>query len=904
MNPFSVIGNVVRSAYALHVLIEQKKRNTKTAKELHKVLRDLELDVSFHEAATKRSLEQTLPQKIFKSIVADLELVQTDVDYLITVYKQTAKPLMKAKELQERLERSITKVRDIRNSLERLGLTTNIINFLHTIIDTVNDLKNICKSNKKTLNELDCKTAEHANVLIEVADTLKSRMDGNVEERKTMIRQRGSGSSKLPKSDLIASSSIDDDNEEQEMNLLAKLPDAVKYLNTKISTGGYQFQSQISFVEQISKVWTCWQINKSSIEYEEDEENNKVQLGRGASGEVFAGLYETICGIKIPVAVKSIFIERGVVPEVLREVFLHLTVQHESVLHLFGMCYPKKGAGNILIVLERMSYSLKHAIEEKRPFDVRMVLRDVASAISHLHDHGVIHRDIKPSNILLTDDGKRAKVSDFGCSRRQFENSMTVGSIALGTFMYMPPEVTPQTMVKTRHSWDTWSFGILMCEVLCNGGRDSYMSSKATDAAGAACSWAAGIADSQLRELALLCLKASPKDRVPMMKVYLNLNGTLPIEEITAASTTRQQYGIDEFFKDPTHETNNHHHAGDAQTRHPHDDTDHTAGIIDEKGVGQITSTSDASTTYNTISSYVLDVDRSDGSNGAHLNVTQQTGNRKSLHGLTTGTPFEHVVQSSGAGGKVAYGLQKTSESLTGSAIGVTEEHGEVPSTKARVVYTVTRELQHIQGGVWSQFLGSNKLIKLCRVNVVVENRSSSPLTAFKVSCAGILRKIMDVPVIRNNNYLDTPIGSVLTWRWDSLVAMVLKEWATELLRVIVDVFTSSRKRITITNNSISFRGNFDVSVNLKEDMLWPVASVASGRPVQLSLSDGYKRGLSVNKLKGDGREERFIEKGEFNSMWAGSADAGTILVFRRGRCFLCAVFVPEVSCFSVIFTE
>ncbi|MEO8577140.1 MAG: protein kinase, partial [Gemmatimonadales bacterium] len=102
--------------------------------------------------------------------------------------------------------------------------------------------------------------------------------------------------------------------------------------------------------------------------------------------------------------------------------------------------------------------------------DAIRILRQVASAISYAHKHGVVHRDIKPDNVMLADEF--ALVMDFGVARALTASTSTGGDqrltssgVALGTPAYMAPE---QALADpdTDHRADIYSFGILAYEVL------------------------------------------------------------------------------------------------------------------------------------------------------------------------------------------------------------------------------------------------------------------------------------------------------------------------------------------------------------------------------------------------------------------------------------------------------
>lgn len=59
------------------------------------------------------------------------------------------------------------------------------------------------------------------------------------------------------------------------------------------------------------------------------------------------------------------------------------------------------------------------------------IARELAIALKHVHDAGVIHRDIKCGNVLISEDG-HLQLCDFGVAARM-ENEVSKRSTIIGT---------------------------------------------------------------------------------------------------------------------------------------------------------------------------------------------------------------------------------------------------------------------------------------------------------------------------------------------------------------------------------------------------------------------------------------------------------------------------------------
>lgn len=99
--------------------------------------------------------------------------------------------------------------------------------------------------------------------------------------------------------------------------------------------------------------------------------------------------------------------------------------------HYFVMEYVE-GRSVYDDIVEKGRYAEKEALK---------IATQIASALHHAHQAGLIHRDVKPKNIMLTNDGQ-AKLADMGLARAVSDREMAEAEQgkAYGTPYYISPE--------------------------------------------------------------------------------------------------------------------------------------------------------------------------------------------------------------------------------------------------------------------------------------------------------------------------------------------------------------------------------------------------------------------------------------------------------------------------------
>ena len=190
------------------------------------------------------------------------------------------------------------------------------------------------------------------------------------------------------------------------------------------------------------------------------------KLGSGAAGDVWKARdtrLQRFVAVKIP---RNRHLSDDEIRRFLREGQAAAQLNHENIVRVHEV---NRSGSLVFIVSEFVDGSdLKRKLRSQGT-DIRTTVEicaQLAEALHHAHQHGVIHRDFKPANVLLGENDK-PKIADFGLAKWSEDSSeVTLGGQVLGTPAYMSPEQARGGSFKVDSRTDIYSLGVILYETL------------------------------------------------------------------------------------------------------------------------------------------------------------------------------------------------------------------------------------------------------------------------------------------------------------------------------------------------------------------------------------------------------------------------------------------------------
>ncbi len=211
-----------------------------------------------------------------------------------------------------------------------------------------------------------------------------------------------------------------------------------------------------------------------SVQFNDFEMQNLV--GHGGMGSVFKVLEKSSGNTLAIKLMKEELVKDSVsVKRFEQEVQACMSLSHPNLINVHGFGRTEDGKPYLIMdYIEGKSLQELLAAEGLLEVDRALaIFINVCSAISVVHENGIVHRDIKPSNIMIlknqSGQEEQVKVLDFGIARVVRADpiagqTLTSTGEIFGSPLYMSPEQCKGEEVDTRS--DIYSLGCVLYETL------------------------------------------------------------------------------------------------------------------------------------------------------------------------------------------------------------------------------------------------------------------------------------------------------------------------------------------------------------------------------------------------------------------------------------------------------
>jgi WD40 repeat protein len=204
------------------------------------------------------------------------------------------------------------------------------------------------------------------------------------------------------------------------------------------------------------------------------------KIGEGGQGEVWKALQSNpTCLVALKILRGGFLASADDVRRFREEAELIASLDHPHIVPVYevGECQGRHFFSMKLMAGGRLTDRL--SAYHDQPEAIAALMIELAEAVQHAHQHGVIHRDLKPSNIVF-DSSDRAYLTDFGLAKRTGEDAdCTVTGSIVGTAAYMSPEQASGQKGAVSTLSDVYGLGAVLYSLLTT--RAPFLGNTVTD---------------------------------------------------------------------------------------------------------------------------------------------------------------------------------------------------------------------------------------------------------------------------------------------------------------------------------------------------------------------------------------------------------------------------------------
>jgi eukaryotic-like serine/threonine-protein kinase len=263
------------------------------------------------------------------------------------------------------------------------------------------------------------------------------------------------------------------------------------------------------------------------------------EIDRGGMGVVYKARdcqLDRLVAIKLMLPSRALRVEA--IEQFLAEAAIASELNHPGIVAVEAVGHSNGQPYICMELVEGESLAKRLKRGRLEAAEAACLLSQVADAVQHMHDRGILHRDLKPANILLDRSGQ-PRVADFGLAMQFAKNAagseiarsqQTAGDgsshpaesgdsrVLRGTPLYMSPEQASGDIDRLGPASDIYALGTVLYE--CLTGRTPFLGTQVVGVIGQVIGKEPPSPTSiepsipgELEKIVLRCLQKAPSER-------------------------------------------------------------------------------------------------------------------------------------------------------------------------------------------------------------------------------------------------------------------------------------------------------------------------------------------------------------------------------------------------------